>query len=77
MPNSDPGDGFFYPILTLMIDSCNPTHHSRQVENANELFYTKNLFLAHRIKISDILSWDRKSYLPMLSYPGCHVRAEH
>ena len=31
----------------------------------------RKLFLAHRIRISDILLWDRN----MLSYPGCHVRA--
>ena len=34
------------------------------------------IFLAHRIRISDILSWDRKSYLthailPRLSRYGC------
>ena len=33
-------------------------------------------FLAHRIRISEILPWDTKSYLThMLSYPGCHMRA--
>ena len=26
MPNSDPQDGFFYPTLTLMIDSYNVAH---------------------------------------------------
>ena len=35
-----------------------------------------NHFLAHQIKISDILSWERKSYLtnfilPRLSSEGC------
>ena len=30
-------------------------------------------FLAHRIRISEILPWDRKSILPSLSYPG-HMR---
>ena len=29
------------------------------------------------IRISDILPWDIKSILPMLSYPGCHVRATY
>ena len=32
-------------------------------------------FLAHWIKISVILSWDREFYLPMLSYPGRQVTA--
>ena len=37
------------------------------------------LFLAHRIRISKILPWDRKSYLTQakISYPGCHVRATY
>ena len=40
------------------------------------IFNTRTIVLAHRIKISDILSWDRKSYfthviLPMLSREGC------
>ena len=26
MPNGDPRDGFFYPTLTLMIDSYNLTY---------------------------------------------------
>ena len=36
-------------------------------------------FLTHQIGISEILPWDRKSYLllPMLSYPGCHAKARH
>ena len=38
--------------------------------------YKQLSFLAHRIRISDILSWDRKSYLthvilPRLSREGC------
>ena len=32
--------------------------------------------LAHRIRISDILSWDRKSYVIHVILPG-HVRAVH
>ena len=32
-------------------------------------------FLAHWIRISDILSWDTEFYLPMLSYPGRQVTA--
>ena len=32
--------------------------------------------LAHQIQISQILPWDKKNLiLPILSYPGCHVRA--
>ena len=27
MPIGDPRDGFFYPTLTLMIDSSSPTDH--------------------------------------------------
>ena len=34
-------------------------------------------FLAHRIRISEILSWDRKSYLTHVSYLGCQVRATY
>ena len=33
--------------------------------------------LAHLIRIPEILPWDRKSYLTLLSYPGCHVRATY
>ena len=34
--------------------------------------------LAHRLRISDILSWDKKNLiLTMFSYPGCHVRTVH
>ena len=42
MPIRDPRDRFFYPTLTLMIDSY---------------------ILAHRIRILEILPWDRKSHL--------------
>ena len=41
-------------------------------------FTFRNTFLAHRIRISEILSWDRKSYLThAIFYPGCHVRATY
>ena len=33
--------------------------------------------LAHLIRISEILPWDRNLIYPMLSYPGCHMRATH
>ena len=34
-------------------------------------------FLAHWIRISEILSWDREFYLPMLSYPGPQLTASY
>ena len=39
--------------------------------------WDRKSFLAHRIQISEILPWDRNLILPMLSYPGCHVRATY
>ena len=30
----------------------------------------RSTILAHRIRISEILAWDRNLILPMLSYPG-------
>ena len=42
-------------------------------------FYTechkvnKEYILAHGIRISEIVPWDRKYYLTRLSNPGCHV----
>ena len=33
----------------------------------------REVIIAHRIRISDILSWDRKYYLKILSYPGRQV----
>ena len=41
MPIGDPRDGFFYPTITLLINSY---------------------ILAHRIRISEILPWDRKAH---------------
>ena len=34
-------------------------------------------FLAHRILISEILPWNRKSHLTHVSYPGCHMSATY
>ena len=39
---------------------------------------TEEHSFAHQIRISDILPWERKSYLThAISYPGCHVRATY
>ena len=35
------------------------------------------LFLAHQIRISKILPWDRKSYLTVLSYPGRQITSSY
>ena len=32
-----------------------------------------NFCTPDNLRISEILSWDRNSYLPILSYPGSHV----
>ena len=40
-------------------------------------FIARWIFLAHMIRIPEILPWDRKSYLPMLSYPGRQVTSSY
>ena len=41
------------------------THHWRDLltSDLNQAAETERCFLAHRIRISEILHWDRKSYL--------------
>ena len=43
MPNGDPRDGFFYPTLTLMIDSYNLYRRCKSVyilaQKCDDLFY--------------------------------------
>ena len=38
MPNGDPLNGFFYPTLTLMIDSYNPDHQLEDSVLENKRF---------------------------------------
>ena len=44
---------------------------------ATEIRLKGTNILAHRIRISEILPWDRKSYLTHAIFTGCHVRATY
>ena len=61
MPNSDPRDRFFYPTLTLIIDSYNPAITIQQAqdrereEDEEEFIYPYNLGCWENLK--QVFTW--------------------
>ena len=70
---SVPRDRYFYQLVTLMIDYS----LAHQIGVSAVFTYMSKFFLAHGIRIFEILPWDRKSYLTNFSYPGYHVRVTY
>ena len=67
---------FFAPWVTSAHQSCKKSEALKVNGRAGRCSVLKALFLAHQIRTSEILPWDRKSYLthvilPRLSHKGC------
>ena len=70
MPNSDPRDGFFYPTLTILIDSYNSCLFSVMPD----LNFFKLLLLLPLLVLCDDVGIDPKGYLVYCPCMGRYYR---